>query len=92
MKRATPIRCSKNRVVLYPKFSFIRIRYAFKEGFPKLGMDGVLKGNGGDLDIDPNLFFLPPARRGLRGHQNNAFQSASHRRRRGSAFSVKVVK
>ncbi len=22
----------------------------------------------GLLDIDPNLFFLPPARRGLRGH------------------------
>ncbi len=44
------------------------------------------------LDIDPNLFFLPPARRGLRGHPFKVLQDASHRRRRGSAFSVRVVK
>ncbi len=42
----------------------------------------------GLLDIDPNMFFLPPARRGLRAQ----LQGASHRRRRGSAFSVRVVK
>ncbi len=46
----------------------------------------------GLLDIDPNLFFLPPARRGLRGHPYKVLQGASHRRRRGSAFSVGVVK
>ncbi len=44
------------------------------------------------LDIDPNLFFLPPARRGLRGHPFKVLQGAGHRRRRGSAFSVRVVK
>ncbi len=46
----------------------------------------------GLLDIDPNLFFLPPTRRGLRGHPFKVLQGASHRRRRGSAFSVRVVK
>ncbi len=46
----------------------------------------------GLLDIDPNLFFLPPARRGLRGHPFKVLQGAGHRRRRGSAFSVRVVK
>ncbi len=46
----------------------------------------------GLLDIDPNLFFLPPARHGLRGHPYKVFQGASHRRRRSSAFSVRVVK
>ncbi len=44
------------------------------------------------LDIDPNLFFLPPARRGLRGHPFKELQDVSHRRRGGSAFSVRVVK
>ncbi len=44
------------------------------------------------LDIDPNLIFLPPARRGLRGHPDKVLQGGSHRRRRGSAFSVRVVK
>ncbi len=44
------------------------------------------------LDIDPNLFFLPPARRGLRGHPFKVLQGASHRRRRSTAFSVTVVK
>ncbi len=44
------------------------------------------------LDIAPNLFFLPPARRGLRGHPYKLLQGASHRRRRGSAFSVRFVK
>ncbi len=43
-------------------------------------------------DIDPNLFFLPPARRGQRGHPYKVLQGASHRRKRGSAFSVRVVK
>ncbi len=45
----------------------------------------------GLLDIDPNLFFLSPARRGLRGHPFKVLKGASHRRRRGSAFSVRVV-
>ncbi len=44
------------------------------------------------LDIDPILFFLPPARRGRRGHPFKVLQGASRRRRRGSAFSVRVVK
>ncbi len=46
----------------------------------------------GLLDIDPNLFFLPPARHGLRGHPCKVLQGASHRRRRLSAFSVRVGK
>ncbi len=46
----------------------------------------------GLLYIDPNLFFLPPARRGLRGHPFKVLQGASHRRMRGSAFSARVVK
>ncbi len=46
----------------------------------------------GLLDIDPNFFFLPPAGRGLRGHPFKVLQGASHRRRRGSAFSVRVAK
>ncbi len=46
----------------------------------------------GLLDIDTNLFFLPPARRGLRGHPYKVLQGASHRRRGGLAFSVRVVK
>ncbi len=37
-------------------------------------------------------FFLPPTRHGLRGHPYKVLQGASHRRRRGSAFSVRVVK
>ncbi len=44
------------------------------------------------MDIDPNLFFLPPAGRGLRGHPNKDLQGASHHRRRGSAISVRVMK
>ncbi len=44
------------------------------------------------LDIDPNSCFLPPARRGLRGHTYKIHQGASHHRRRGSAFSVDCVK
>ncbi len=46
----------------------------------------------GLLDIDPNLFFLLPARHDLRGHPFKALRGASHRRRRGSAFSMRVVK
>ncbi len=46
----------------------------------------------GLLDIDPNLLFLPPALRGLRGHPVKVLQGASRRRRRGSAFSVRVEK
>ncbi len=46
----------------------------------------------GLLDIDPNLFFLLHARRGLRGHLNKVLQGASHCRSRGPAFSVRVVK
>ncbi len=46
----------------------------------------------GLLDVDPNLFIVPPARRGLRGHPYKVLQGACHRRRRGSAFSVRVVK
>ncbi len=37
-------------------------------------------------------FFLPASRRGLRGHPFKALQGVSHRRRRGSAFSMRVVK
>ncbi len=44
------------------------------------------------LDIDPNLFFLPPARHGLREHPFEVLQGTIHRRRRGSAFLVRVVK
>ncbi len=33
------------------------------------------------LDIDHKLFFLPPTRRGLRGHPFKVLQGASHRRR-----------
>ncbi len=46
----------------------------------------------GLLGIDPDLLFLPHARRGLRGHPYKVLQGASHRRRRGSAFSMRVVK
>ncbi len=46
----------------------------------------------GLLDIDPNLFFLPPARCGLREHTYRALQGASHRRSREPPFSVRVVK
>ncbi len=46
----------------------------------------------GLLVIDPNLFFLPPTRRGLRGHPYKVLQGARHRRAIGSAFSVRVVK
>ncbi len=46
----------------------------------------------GVLDIDPKLFFLSPARNGLRGHPFKVLQGACHRRRGGSAFSVRVVK
>ncbi len=46
----------------------------------------------GILDIDPNLFPLPPARRCLRRHPFKVLQGASHRQRRGSTFSVRVVK
>ncbi len=38
------------------------------------------------------VIFLPSARRGLRGHPYKVLQGASHRRRKGSAFSVRVVK
>ncbi len=46
----------------------------------------------GLLDMDPNLFFLPPALRGLRRHPYKLLQGTSHCRRRGSAFSVRVSK
>ncbi len=46
----------------------------------------------GLLDMDPNLFFLPPALRGLRRHPYKELHGTSHRRRRGSAFSVRVSK
>ncbi len=46
----------------------------------------------GLLDVDPNLFFLPPTRRGLRGHPYKVLQGTSHRRRRGSAYSLRIVK
>ncbi len=45
----------------------------------------------GLLGIDQNLFFfLPPTRRGLRGHPHKALHGTSHLRRRESAFSVSV--
>ncbi len=46
----------------------------------------------GLLDIYPNLFFLPPAQRSLRGYSFKLLEGASHRRRRGSAFLVRDVK
>ncbi len=46
----------------------------------------------GLLDIDPNLFFLPPARRDLRGHPFKVLKGASRLRRRGSAFSLRIAK
>ncbi len=46
----------------------------------------------GLLIVDLNLFFQPPARRGLRGHPYKVLQGAGHRRRRGLAFSARVVK
>ncbi len=46
----------------------------------------------GLLNIDPNSIFLPPARRGLRGHPYKALQGVGHRRSTGCAFSVRVVK
>ncbi len=36
--------------------------------------------------------FLPPTRRGPRGHPYKVHQGTSQRRRRGSAFSARVVK
>ncbi len=46
----------------------------------------------GLLHIDQNMFFLSPAQRGLKRHPYTVLQGASHRQRRGSAFSVKVLK
>ncbi len=46
----------------------------------------------GLLNTDPNLFVLPPARRGLGGQPFKVLPGASRRRRRGSAFSVRIVK
>ncbi len=43
----------------------------------------------GLLDVDPNLFFSLLL---TRGHSDEVFQCKSHHRRRGSAFSVRVVK
>ncbi len=43
----------------------------------------------GLLDVDPNLFFLPPTLRSLRRRPIKVHLSTSHRLRRGSAFSVK---
>ncbi len=44
------------------------------------------------LDIYRNLLFLLLARSGRRGHPYKVLQGASHRQRRESAFSVRVVK
>ncbi len=44
------------------------------------------------LDIAPNLFILLFVRSGLKGHPFKVLQGTSHRRRRGSTFSVRVVK
>ncbi len=52
----------------------------------------VFKISTGLLDIDPNLFFLPPTQCGLRGHPYKALQGETHRRWRRSAFSVRFVK
>ncbi len=43
-------------------------------------------------DIDPNLFFLPLARRGLKGHPCKVLQGASHRLRWEWFFSVRAEK
>ncbi len=60
---------------------------------PRIRVDLItaLKIFTGPLDADPNLFFLPPSRRGLRGHPYKVLQDTNHRQRRGSAFSVRVV-
>ncbi len=44
------------------------------------------------LDVNPNLFFLPPSRRGLRGHPYKELQGTSHHLNGGLAYSVRVVK
>ncbi len=46
----------------------------------------------GLFNIDPNLLFLPPARRGLGGLPYKVRQGASYSRRRGLAFSVGLWK
>ncbi len=46
----------------------------------------------GRLDVDPNLVFPPPTQRGLRGNSYKNLQGMSHRRMRGSAVSVRIVK
>ncbi len=45
-----------------------------------------------NLALIRTFFFLPPTWRGLRGHPFKVLEGASHRRRRLSAFSVRVVK
>ncbi len=42
--------------------------------------------------MDPNICFLPAARPGLGRHPYKVLQNESHRRRRGWAFSLRVVK
>ncbi len=66
--------------------------HCLKRRRPRTDLITTFKIFKGLLDIDPNLLFLPPARRGLRRHPFKVLQSASHRRRKGSAFSVGVVK
>ncbi len=60
--------------------------------WPQADLISAFKIFTGLLVTDPNLFFLPPARSGLRGHPYRVLQGASHCRRRGSACSVRGVK
>ncbi len=46
----------------------------------------------GGLDLDPSLFFIPPARPGLRGHPFKVLQGPCRRLRRKSSFSKQFVK
>ncbi len=44
----------------------------------------------GLLNVNSNLSFLPPTRRGFRGHPYKVLQGTSLRRRGGVAFSVRA--
>ncbi len=46
----------------------------------------------GGLDLGPSRFFIPPVRPGLINHHFKALQGPSHRLRRKSSFSTRVVK
>ncbi len=87
------------------KISYTGMRYLpYEERLQRLGLHSLQRRRlrdelitafkifNGLLDIEPNLFFFPPAGRGLKGHPFKVLQGTRHHRRRGSAFSVRVVK